>query len=123
MQNSAYEYVHGYSPRENERLIDQATTLTKLLHNDTKYPPGANVLEAGCGVGAQTITLVKNSPETNFTCVDISEESLKAAQNLIESAGYKNAVFQQADIFNLSFPDNHFDHIFVCFVLEHLKKP
>jgi ubiquinone/menaquinone biosynthesis C-methylase UbiE len=123
MQNSAYEYVHGYSPRENERLIDQATTLTELLHNDTKYPPGANVLEAGCGVGAQTITLVKNSPETNFTCVDISEDFLKAARNRIESAGYKNAVFQQADIFNLSFPDNHFDHIFVCFVLEHLKKP
>jgi len=56
-------------------------------------------------------------------CVDISVESLRAAQNRIVSSGYNNATFQQADIFNLPFPDNHFDHIFVCFVLEHLKNP
>ena len=123
MQNFSKEYVHGYSTRENQRLIDQATTLTELLHNDTKYPAGALVLEAGCGIGAQTITLVKNNPETNFICVDISEDSLHKAQKSIEQAGYNNAAFQQADIFSLQFPDNHFDHIFVCFVLEHLKKP
>ncbi len=123
MRDFSNEYVHGYSTRENQRLIDQATTLTELLHNDTKYPAGALVLEAGCGIGAQTITLVKNSPEARFICIDISEESLKAAQNHVESAGYHNATFQQADIFNLSFPDNHFDHIFICFVLEHLQNP
>jgi SAM-dependent methyltransferase len=123
MKEPVNEYVHGYSEREDERLIDQATTLAELLHYDTKYPAGAVVLEAGCGVGAQTITLVKNSPDTRFVCVDVSEESLHAAQARIESAGYHNAVFQKADIFNLQFEDNYFDHIFVCFVLEHLKDP
>jgi len=117
------EYVHGYSERENQRLIDQATTLSELLHSDTKYPAGALVLEAGCGIGAQTITLVKNSPQANFICVDISEQSLKEAKDRIESAGFRNAKFQKADLFNLPFSDNYFDHIFVCFVLEHLKKP
>ena len=43
-------YVHGYHPRENERLQDQAGTLVELLHSDTSYPPGSVVLEAGCGV-------------------------------------------------------------------------
>lgn len=123
MRNPAYDYVHGYSARENERLMDQATTLTELLHNDTKYPAGALVLEAGCGVGAQTITLLKNSPNARFICIDISDESLQAAKNSIESAGFNNATFQKADLFNLPFEDNHFDHIFVCFVLEHLKNP
>ena len=123
MTNNNHEYVHGYSERENQRLMDQATTLTDLLHHDTKYPKGALVLEAGCGVGAQTITLVKNSPDANFICVDISEQSLKEAQNRVESAGFHNAKFQKADLFNLPFEDNHFDHIFVCFVLEHLKSP
>lgn len=47
-------YVHGYDERENERLRDQAGTLVDLLHADTAYPPGSVVLEAGCGVGAQT---------------------------------------------------------------------
>lgn len=117
------EYIHGYSDRENERLVDQATTLTELLHKDTKYPTGDTVLEVGCGVGAQTISLVRNSPETHFTCIDITETSLRTAKARIESAGFNNATFQMADIFNLPFLDRSFDHIFVCFVLEHLKNP
>ncbi len=123
METSRNRYVHGYSEREIERLVDQATTLSDLLHNDTKYPAGASVLEAGCGVGAQTVTLVKNSPEALFTCVDVSQESLDAAKRRVEKTGYRNATFQQADIFNLPFPDNNFDHIFLCFVLEHLRNP
>lgn len=123
MENPSREYVHGYSVKENRRLMDQAMTLTQLLHHDTKYPAGALVLEAGCGVGAQTITLVQNSPEAHFVCVDVSPDSLNAAKNRVTSAGFNNATFQQANIFNLPFPENHFDHIFVCFVLEHLKNP
>ena len=34
-----------------------------------------------------------------------------------------NVTFQQADIFDLPFPRARFDHVFVCFVLEHLKDP
>ena len=52
-------YVHGYTVRENVRLVDQATTLADILHSDTIYPAGSNVLEAGCGVGAQTIILAR----------------------------------------------------------------
>jgi SAM-dependent methyltransferase len=123
MGTSKSRYVHGYSEREVERLLDQAATLSELLHHDTRYPAGASVLEAGCGVGAQTVTLVKNSPEALFTCVDVSRESLEAAKKRVEATGRRNATFQQADIFNLPFPDDNFDHIFVCFVLEHLRNP
>ncbi|MEJ2716915.1 MAG: methyltransferase domain-containing protein, partial [Deltaproteobacteria bacterium] len=123
MGTAGYEYVHGYSAREHERLMDQATTLTELLHSDTRYPPGCSVLEAGCGVGAQTVALVKNSPDTLFTSIDISNESLEAARARVASLGAGNVVFRQADIFDLPFPDEHFDHIFVCFVLEHLTQP
>ena len=123
MRTCGHKYVHGYSERENERLVDQATTLTELLHKDTKYPPGAFVLEVGCGVGAQTISLVTHSPDTHFTCMDITETSLNTAKARIESSGYENAAFLNADIFDLPFLDSSFDHIFVCFVLEHLKNP
>lgn len=57
------KYVHGYHPRESIRLQDQASTLVELLHSDTHYPAGSRILEAGCGVGAQTVTLAANSPE------------------------------------------------------------
>jgi ubiquinone/menaquinone biosynthesis C-methylase UbiE len=116
-------YVHGYDHRENIRLQDQASTLVELLHSDTFYPAGSLVLEAGCGVGAQTVTLVRNSPGALITSVDISGTSVAEAKAKVEAAGFANVHFQQADIFNLPHGPDSFDHIFVCFVLEHLPRP
>lgn len=116
-------YVHGYAPRESERLQDQAGTLVELLHADTAYPPGCAVLEAGCGVGAQTITLARRSPEAQFTSVDISGESVAAAQRRVDASGVSNVQLRQGDLFDLPFAPESFDHVFVCFVLEHLTRP
>jgi ubiquinone/menaquinone biosynthesis C-methylase UbiE len=104
-------------------LLDQASTLADLLHSGIIYPAGSTVLEAGCGVGAQTIHLTKNNPYTRFTSVDISPLSLKTAGESLQKAGVKNVEFRTASIFDLPFKENSFDHVFVCFVLEHLKEP
>jgi ubiquinone/menaquinone biosynthesis C-methylase UbiE len=117
------KYVHGYSHRESTRLHDQAETLADFLHAGTNYPPGSKVLEAGCGVGAQTIILARNSPQAQITSIDLSQESLKKAQALITANHITNVKFQLGDIFHLPFEANSFDHIFVCFVLEHLERP
>lgn len=117
------DYVHGYSGRENERLFDQAQTLAELLHHDTLYPAGCEVLEAGCGVGAQTVILAQNNPKTQFTSIDISPVSLEAARASVALQGLSNVTFCVADIFSLPFEANCFDHIFVCFLLEHLQQP
>jgi ubiquinone/menaquinone biosynthesis C-methylase UbiE len=116
-------YVHGYTEKEASRLVDQSCTLARLLHHDTFYPPGSRVLEVGCGVGAQTVILAKNSPDSKITAVDISLESLNKAKTAVESAGLSNVTFEIADLFCLPFPDGSFDHLFVCFVLEHLQEP
>jgi SAM-dependent methyltransferase len=116
-------YVHGYDGRENLRLQDQASTLVDLLHSDTRYPAGSRVLEAGCGVGAQTVTLAANSPGASFVSVDISQSSLTQARVAVEAAGLRNVTLQQADLFALPFAPASFDHVFVCFVLEHLAQP
>jgi SAM-dependent methyltransferase len=116
-------YVHGYHPRENERLQDQAGTLVDLLHSDTAYPRGSTVLEAGCGVGAQTVTLARGSPEARFTSIDVSADSVAEASRRTEAAGLANVGFQQGDVFDLPFEAGSFDHVFVCFVLEHLARP
>ncbi|MBU1421770.1 MAG: class I SAM-dependent methyltransferase, partial [Bacteroidetes bacterium] len=91
------KYVHGYNQKENIRLQDQASTLVELLHSDTFYPAGSRVLEAGCGVGAQTITLAHKSPHANIIAVDISDSSLAEAKKKIEEAGHINVRFQQGD--------------------------
>jgi SAM-dependent methyltransferase len=116
-------YVHGYHRRENDRLKDQAGTLVDLLHSDTSYPPGSVVLEAGCGIGAQTVTLAQRSPDARFTSIDVSADSVAQAQRTTDAAGITNVQFQQADIFALPFAPESFDHVFVCFVLEHLSRP
>ncbi len=116
-------YVHGYSNIESERLADQAGTLAGLLHHDTRYPAGSLVLEAGCGIGAQTVLLAKNSPDARFICMDISKDSLERARRAAEENNLTNVIFEQADIFNLPFDEESLDHIFVCFVLEHLNEP
>ena len=116
-------YIHGYQRRENERLQDQASTLVDLLHADTAYPDGVSVLEVGCGVGAQTIPLAQRSPGARFTSIDISANSITEAKRRIDRAGRTNVGFRQADIFDLPFGPESFDHVFVCFVLEHLSRP
>jgi ubiquinone/menaquinone biosynthesis C-methylase UbiE len=116
-------YVHGYDPLESVRLQDQARTLSDLLHSDTSYPAGSSVLEVGCGVGAQTISLARNSPDANIISTDISAASLAEAQRKAEEARLTNVRFQQADMFALPFAPESFDHVFVCFVLEHLARP
>ncbi|MCW3065938.1 MAG: methyltransferase type 11, partial [Solirubrobacterales bacterium] len=116
-------YVHGYEPREHERLHDQAGTLVELLHSDTAYPGGSSVLEAGCGAGAQTVALARRSPEARITSIDISADSIAEAQRRAKRAGVANVELRQADIFDLPFDAESFDHVFVCFVLEHLSRP
>jgi SAM-dependent methyltransferase len=116
-------YVHGYHPRENERLQDQAGTLVDLLHSDTAYPDGSKVLEIGCGVGAQTVPLAQRSPGARFTSVDLSADSIAEAKRKVVQAGLTNVEFRQVDIFALPFSAESFDHLFVCFVLEHVARP
>ncbi len=116
-------YVHGYDPRESIRLQDQAATLVDLLHADTSYPDGSRVLEAGCGIGAQTIPLARNCPGARIVSIDISAHSLAQASAKVVAAGLDNVEFRQADIFALPFAAESFDHVFVCFVLEHLLRP
>lgn len=113
-------YVHGYSPPELQRLSDQAVTLSQLLHHDSVFNPPGLVLEAGCGTGAQTATIAAQNPKSSFISIDISEESLLIARERIREKQIGNVSFHVADLLNMPFPDETFDHVFVCFVLEHL---
>ncbi len=120
---NAPDYVHGYTPREAERLQDQADTLRTLLLEDTVYPPGALVLEAGCGTGAQTQTLARLSRDATIVSIDLNGDSLDQAAQRMDALKPHGVRFARADIFAQPFSDETFDHIFVCFVLEHLPKP
>jgi SAM-dependent methyltransferase len=115
-----YDYVHGYSAREADRLLDQANTLSDLLHHDTRYPRGSLVLECGCGTGAQTVILAARNPEARIVSVDLSAASLEQARARVEAGGYRNVELYRASVFDLPFGEETFDHVFLCFLLEHV---
>lgn len=114
-----FRYVHGYAPEELDRLVGSADTLVSLLHAETAYPSGTRVLEAGCGVGAQTRFLVECCPDVRLVSADIALNLLTRAKRAVGDS----VAFVQADIYHFPFAENSFDHIFICYVLEHLPDP
>jgi SAM-dependent methyltransferase len=55
--------------------------------------------------------------------IDLAADSIAEAKRKVVQAGLTNVEFRQADIFALPFSAQSFDHLFVCFVLEHLARP
>jgi hypothetical protein len=53
----------------------------------------------------------------------VSAESIAEAKARIDRAGLANVELRQADLFSLPYEAGAFDHVFVCFVLEHLSRP
>jgi len=117
------EYVHGYSERETQRLQEQSLILENLLHSGTSYPRDSRVLEVGCGVGAQTLILLRRNPGIHLTSIDMSAESLQKAREKVEEMGYDNVEFLHENILDHRLEPGSFDHLFICFVLEHLEQP
>lgn len=113
-------YVHGYSAAEKVRLTRQANILVDFIHARTTFAPGSRILEAGCGVGAQTIQLAMRNPAARFVAIDRSPDSVKIARERVDACALTNVEFQLADIHELPFDDGEFDGAFLCFVLEHL---
>jgi SAM-dependent methyltransferase len=55
--------------------------------------------------------------------MDVSAASLGEARQRTRSARRENVAFVLGDIYALPFAPASFDHVFVCFVLEHLSRP
>jgi len=116
-------YIHGYSNEESLRLHLQANVLESIIHNDSIFPNNSRILEAGCGVGAQTRILASKNPKSNFISVDVSEDSVREAKRIVDKTNISNVEIKQADIYKLPFKSETFDSVIVCFVLEHLNNP
>jgi SAM-dependent methyltransferase len=117
----AHVYVHGYSPRETERLADQAAILRPLLHDGVAFPAGSRVLEPGCGTGEQTAALLAGSPGIRITALDVDGAQLARARAAVSPAAAVD--FIVADLITAPLASHGFDHAFVCFLLEHLVEP
>lgn len=109
---------HGAS---NELLID-IVQRERLFYS--KYiKPGMRVLDAGCGTGNYAAAFATVFPDTQFTGIDFSDQSLKQARGMF--GHYHNLSFEYHDLLKPYPKQSYFDVVLslgVIMILEDQKK-
>jgi len=117
-------YIHSFTEKEQQRLIHQAEYLVPWIHPHIDYSDCKSVLEIGCGVGAQLRILAKRFPQTHFTGVEFSAESLSNGEILLKNEISSGQVtLLEGSAYELPFERGSFDGAFFCWVFEHLADP
>lgn len=112
-----------YQKQEVERLKRKTNILADVdqaAWHQAGLKPGLHVLDLGCGSGSVTQRLSEAVYPGNVIGADISEKMIQQAATDYVS---HNLVFEQADAYQLAFPDSCFDLVHARFLFQHLKFP
>ncbi len=115
-------YLHGFSDQEADRLVRQARILEHRIHGKLPFKNCRNLLEVGCGVGAQTQILLRDFPDLYVTGLDASKKNLDAAARVTNQRGLsaERVQFVSGDATDMKFASGSFDGAYLCWVLEHI---
>lgn len=119
------EYIHGYSKKEQQRLLDQASFFEDMIYLGVDMSQVTHLLEVGSGVGGQTRIILKRWPHLKITCVDLSKVQLAVAQELLSKeveSGQVELIHARGDKLSI-LGDRKFDGAFLCWFLEHVQSP
>ena len=117
-------YLHGYSEEEQRRLVDQARFLEQSVYSHIDLKGRSELLEVGCGVGAQTEILLERFPHIRIQGIDASEAQIQTARRrLAQPMALGRVSLEVGDALHLPFDENRFDAAFVCWLLEHVQEP
>ncbi|WP_228779906.1 class I SAM-dependent methyltransferase [Aquiflexum lacus] len=124
MGSSSPKYIHGYLEQEQERLREQALVIERPIYDYIDFSEVKELLEIGCGVGAQTEILLRRFPHLQITGVEYESRQIKKAIENMSKLGYDESKvkFVQQDAKNLHL-DKQYDAAFICWVLEHITDP
>jgi 2-polyprenyl-3-methyl-5-hydroxy-6-metoxy-1,4-benzoquinol methylase len=120
--------VNGYRSQNLNRYTTSSRIYrwhTDVFHDalldliDSATPSPQTILDAGCGEGYVSNLIAERNPQAKLTGIDASEGAISYAQANFGHAG----TYQVASIFELPFPDGHFDLVLCSEVLEHLDDP
>lgn len=90
-------------------ILNKVASLNKLK----------NVLELGCGNGTFSKVLAKNSDSLLVT--DLADEMVEASKNRLKS--FDNIKVEKANCFDLPYPDNNFDVVFMANLIHIIPNP
>ena len=124
-QKSDFPYLHGFSPKEQDRLRRQAAFSEYTVYQDINFSHAEKVLEVGCGVGAQSEILLRRFPKMHLTGIELNDNQIKAAIENLKNIPYAQNRYElhQMDAQSMSFSGQSFDGAFICWVLEHVPPP
>ncbi len=112
------QWRDDYRTAASDRFYDAAVD---RIVGMIEPPPGSTLLDAGCGVGMDTIRLARRG--YRVVGMDFSESALGIARQNILSAGMADRVELRAeDLTALSFPDASFSYILCWGVLMHIPE-
>lgn len=117
------DYLHGYSPAEQRRLVEQAEYWRELLIlPDLPYRPGQRLLDVGCGAGAVLGVLAAAHPGLALAGIDREPRQIDAARGHLASLGRADADLRVGDAAGLPWPDGGFDHAYLMWFVEHAPR-
>lgn len=119
-QSADFPYLHGFSKDEQERLRKQARFGEHTVYQNINLSAVKELLEVGCGVGAQSEILLRRFPDIKLTGIDRSPKQLQAARARLSHLALAAHRFElkEMDATAMEFSSNSFDGAFLCWILE-----
>jgi ubiquinone/menaquinone biosynthesis C-methylase UbiE len=122
----AQSYIHGYSEEEQERLITQNDTLYPYIYKAWDLGDRRHIVEIGCGVGAQMMSLLSKYPDLHMTGIEFAPQQVKKANfNLSAFTSFEgryDLITGDAAEIVPRFDLNP-DAVLMVWVLEHVRDP
>lgn len=123
-EKNSTKYIHGFNKKEQQRLIHQAEFLEPYIYQGVDLEFNNNLLEVGCGVGAQTNILCRRFPKLKIDGLDLSPEQLNTAEHFLKKEIKEKRVhLQQQDAQKLKLNKKDYEAAFLCWFLEHVPSP
>ncbi|MBD1937493.1 methyltransferase domain-containing protein [Microcoleus sp. FACHB-68] len=113
------------SPKDELNFLFTHNLVTPYYLRNQKIikTEGKVILDAGCGSGYKALALAEANPGAKIVGIDLSEESVKLAQQRLEYHGFENTEFYAISIEELPTLNLKFDYINCDEVLYLLPNP
>lgn len=121
--SSTDAYLHGYTPEEQRRLIEQADYWReRLILPDLPYRAGERLLDVGCGAGAVLGVLAAAHPGLSLAGIDRERRQVEAAAAHLATLGRRDVDLRVGDAGSLPWADGSFDHAYLMWFVEHVPR-